>query len=79
MVWRPNETLKEDSDKSNKYFDCDDVKDVKEYAGCKIQKDDGRKCFNFAQPVLMQSFADEFDLPGKRPIIQLRPTPSLSI
>eukprot|EP00957_Ditylum_brightwellii_P183618 13985989-Ditylum_brightwellii.AAC.1 len=33
MVWRPKEIMKEDSDKSNKYFDCDDVGEVKEYVG----------------------------------------------
>eukprot|EP00957_Ditylum_brightwellii_P156265 11893730-Ditylum_brightwellii.AAC.1 len=78
MVWRPKEIMKEDFDKSNKYSDCDDVGEVKEYVGCKIQKEDGGKSFKFTQPVLMKSFADEFDLPGKRSIIQPRPTPSLS-
>jgi len=39
-------------------FDCDDVGLLKEYVGCKIDWDE--KSIRFAQPVLLQSFEDEF-------------------
>ena len=41
-------------------FDCDDVGELTEYVGCKIERDD--KSLKFTQPVLLQSFEDEFEL-----------------
>lgn len=45
-----------------KLFDCDDVGDMDEYVGCKINREDA---FTFTQPVMLQSFEDEFDLPTR--------------
>jgi hypothetical protein len=39
-------------------FDCDDVGELKEYVGCKIERSE--KAIRFTQPVLLQSFEDEF-------------------
>ena len=43
-------------------FDCDDIGEVKEYVGCKIDKDVKDNIFKFTQPVMIQSFRDEFEL-----------------
>ena len=44
-------------------FDCDDIGEVKEYLGCKIDIDKKNKALRLTQPVLLQSFKDEFELP----------------
>ena len=48
-----------------KLFDCDDVGNMDEYVGYKINGDD---CFTFTQPVMLQSFRNEFALPKRVPI-----------
>lgn len=44
-------------------FDCDDVGELKEYVGSKVTRDLEGRWIRLTQPVLMQSFQDEFDLP----------------
>jgi hypothetical protein len=44
-------------------FDCDDVGELKEYVGCKIDYDRKVGSMKLTQPVMIQSFNDEFDLP----------------
>ena len=46
-------------------FDCDDVGEMKEYVGCKIERDVEGRSLKLTQPVLIQSFEDKFDLPNK--------------
>ncbi len=46
-----------------KLFDCDDVGAFEEYVGCKIDHNVKERSLKFTQPVLTQSFEDEFDLP----------------
>ena len=46
-------------------FDCDDVGEVNEYVGCKIEQGNGY--FKFTQPVMLQSFDDEFETTDKKP------------
>jgi len=45
-------------------IDCDDVGEMKEYIGCKIDRKGGQ--LKLTQPVLLQSFIDEFDLPNDK-------------
>ncbi len=45
-------------------IDCDDVGDLKEYIGCKIDRKGGQ--LKMTQPVLLQRFFDEFDLPSDK-------------
>ena len=45
-------------------FDCDDVGEVKEYLGCKVDVEINNSALKLTQPVLLQSFKDEFDLPN---------------
>jgi len=44
-------------------FECEDCGEIEEYVGCKIVKD-GRE-LKFTQPVLLQSYSDEFELPNR--------------
>ena len=49
-----------------KRFDCDDVGELVEYLGCKIDRT--KDSIHWTQPVMLQSFQDEFELPeGKMP------------
>jgi hypothetical protein len=49
-------------------FDCDEVGELKEYVGCKIDRDLTEGWVKLTQPVLLQSYDDEFDLPkGETP------------
>ena len=43
-------------------FECEDCGELDEYVGCKIERTD--TTIKFTQPVLLQSFEDEFDLPN---------------
>ncbi len=43
-------------------FECNDCGEIKEYVGCKIVQD-GRE-LKLTQPVLLQSYTDEFELPA---------------
>jgi hypothetical protein len=49
--------------KMKKEFDCDDQGELKEYIGCKADHDMENGSIKLMQPVLMQSYEDEFDLP----------------
>ena len=53
-------------------FDCDDVVNMNEYVGCKINVDDG---FTFTQLVILQSFRDDFSLPKQVPTTLAIATP----
>ena len=57
-------------------FDCDDVGNMDEYVGCKIWREEG--IFTFTQPVMLQSFKDEFDLPTRAPNTPGEPGNSLN-
>jgi len=50
-------------DQMMKYFDCDDTGTMEEYVGCKIERNMEEGWIKLTQPVLIQSFQDEFDLP----------------
>ena len=47
-----------------KLFDCDDIDEFKEYVGCMIEHDMEKRSLVMTQPVMLQSFEDEFDLPA---------------
>lgn len=54
--------VEESKSEMKKLFECEDIGDLNEYVGCKISRNDG---FTFTQPVMLQSFKDEFDLPDR--------------
>jgi hypothetical protein len=45
-----------------KEVDCDDSGEIKEFVGCKIAYNTEMKSLKITQPVLMQSYEDEFDI-----------------
>ena len=67
MAWRIDEIVNKESKAFNDRFDFNYVGEVKEHVGCKIIRDDEERNFNFKQPVLIQSFKDEYDLSQKNP------------
>jgi hypothetical protein len=44
-------------------FECDEVGELKEYVGCKVDCNMEERWIKLTQPVLLQSFTDEFELP----------------
>jgi hypothetical protein len=46
-------------------FECKDCRDVEEYVGCKCKIARTKNPLKFTQPVLMQSYNDEVNLPKK--------------
>ena len=50
-------------DELTKLFDCDDTGGFDEYVGCKIDIDRDNGTMKLTQPVLLQSYVDEFELP----------------
>ena len=59
--------------------ECDDIGELKEHVGCKINCKPHRGYLRVTQPVLLQSFEDEFNLPkGKAPTLPASPGESLT-
>ena len=54
----------EEKEKFKQQFECDEVRELVEYMACKIDYKPGEGLMKFTQPVLLQSFTDEFKLPG---------------
>ena len=53
------------------WFELDETGPLKEYIGVKLDIDHEQKTMRMTQPVMIQSFKDEFDLPG-----EVHPTPA---
>ena len=64
MIVGNNEVVKATKKELMERFECDDCGDLQEYVGCKITRKPGE--VKLTQDVLIQSFADEFDLPHKK-------------
>jgi hypothetical protein len=63
LIIRSKKAVKKTKKDLMERFDCKDCEDIKEYMGCKIVRT--KNSLKFTQPVLMQSYSDEFDLPKK--------------
>ena len=59
MMWGNKEIVMKEKKGFMNRFDCVDVEELKEYVGCKIERKDDS--IRFTQPVLNQSFNDEFE------------------
>jgi hypothetical protein len=46
-----------------KQFNCNEISNMDEYVGCKIDCNFKNGTIKFTQPVMLQSFCDKFDLP----------------
>eukprot|EP00957_Ditylum_brightwellii_P128422 9794267-Ditylum_brightwellii.AAC.2 len=66
MVWGSREEVLKESEQFNNRLDCNDIGKVKEYVGCEINIDEKERNMTFTQPVLLQSFEDEFELPERK-------------
>jgi hypothetical protein len=47
-------------------FDCDVLGNMDEYVGCRLERNVKERWIKIAQPVQLQSFVDEFDLPDEK-------------
>ena len=45
-----------------KRFDCDVIGNMNEYVGCKLERNWDNRSLKFTQPVMIQSFTDEFEV-----------------
>lgn len=60
-----NEAVVESKKQFTSLLSCDDTGEMKEYVGCKIDYNREKQTMKFTQPVLLQSFNDEFILPDE--------------
>ena len=67
MCWGPKSVVPKENKEFMARFDCDDVGEVVEYVGCKIDRDAEKGSMKITQPVMIQSFSDEFETSEKRP------------
>ena len=54
--------MEKSKDAMMKLIDCDDIGDLQEYVGCKVEHGKGRGMMKLTQLALIQSFQDEFGL-----------------
>ena len=55
-------------------FDCDEVRELKEYIGCKLDWNEEKEWIKITQPVVLQSLKDEFELSeGQNPLTPAEP------
>lgn len=57
------------------HFECDDQGEMQEYVGCKIERNWEEGWIRLTQPVLLQSFVDEFELPEHDDLIKTPAAP----
>ena len=53
MVWGKKEQMKEEKQEFMSGFDCDDVGPLKEYVGCKVERDYEQRNIHLFQPLLL--------------------------
>jgi hypothetical protein len=64
LLLGPKEELMELKKQIMSAVECDDGGELNEYVGCKLDWDKQNGTLKFTQPVLLQSFKDEFDTEG---------------
>ena len=62
----PKDDVVKNKESFKTHFECDDVGWLEEYVGCKIDINRDERKLKFTQPVLIQSFTDEFNLPKRK-------------
>ena len=62
LIAGPKELVLETKELMKEYFECDDIGELTDYVGVKLDQTDGS--FKMTQPVLLQSLVDEFDVPS---------------
>ncbi len=61
IIMGPDNVVDEERIKIGKLIDIDDVGPLNEFVGCKVEIDQIAKTAKSTQPVMIQSFLDEFD------------------
>jgi hypothetical protein len=57
-----------EKERMKQLFECDDIGEMTEYVGCKVEYNkEEERYMKLTQPVMIQSFVDEFDLPTDGP------------
>jgi hypothetical protein len=67
LIAGEKEQVIKEKDKMKNLFDCDDIGEMTEYVGCKVEYNKEERYMRLTQPVMIQSFQDEFDLPTDGP------------
>jgi hypothetical protein len=67
LVGGKDEGVKKAKAHMMKLFDCDDVGELKAYVGYKVDYDREAGTIKLTQPIMIQSFQDEFQLPEGKP------------
>ncbi len=62
LIIAPPSIVDEEKDMMKQHFKCDDIGDLSEYIGCKIDRDRNKNSIRITQPVLVQSLEDKFEL-----------------
>ena len=62
QVMGPEQEMMKERQKFMEIFECGHVGLLEKYVGCKIEVDQKAGTVKFMQPVLFQSFKDEFNL-----------------
>lgn len=75
----PEKDVLKNKEEFQEQFECDDVGWMNEYVGCKVNVDREKNTMKITQPVLLQSFKDEFDLPTKSYDIPAEPRKVLNL
>jgi hypothetical protein len=57
----------------NKHFALDEQGKLRKYVGCKIERSMNERWMKLTQPVMIQSFMEEFDLPDVTPFLPATP------
>jgi hypothetical protein len=68
LIIRPHGRVLIAKNKTEAEVDCDDVGEIKEYIGCKVERDLEQRYIRLTQPVMLQSFKDEFGIDEVRTI-----------
>ena len=66
-IWFGNiEDVEDSHNKMRQLSECDDVGNMDEYVRCKVERKE--ESFKLTQPVVIQSFEDEFDFLDMNPV-----------
>ena len=59
----PKKVVMKSKEQLKRLYDCEDIGALTEYVGCKLEWNTDEGSIKFTQPVLLQSYQDEFELP----------------
>eukprot|EP00957_Ditylum_brightwellii_P157738 12006003-Ditylum_brightwellii.AAC.1 len=62
LIAGPQDYVKQEKQKMMDMFKCDELGTMDEYVGCKVEQDLKGQSMKITQPVLLQSYADEFEM-----------------